>query len=240
MTSGRRRDPDPEHDLTRLLPALQSLDDQTGPDRAFVDGLQQRLMGQHAASSSGPAIVGPPSQPPRFPAERRDPEPCSFDRRGWGVATGFLVAAALVIAALTGSPAVLRLLAPDAPAGTHLTAGITTGNDGATPSPVEFGAPIERGNAGRTGEVAGRGPLAEPAVLWTVPLLDDHYFSPEDIVATTESIFVTGWEGQPRRCDRDDGRVRRCRRRRNGSGAVATPPRGSERRDPRAGASGRR
>jgi len=107
---------------------------------------------------------------------------------------GFLAAAVLVVAVLAGSPSVLRLLAPEAPVATLPAADIIAGIEGkATPTPAELETAMERGNAGRTGEVAGSGPTDKPDVRWRVPILDDHYFSPEAMVATNGSIIVTGW-----------------------------------------------
>ncbi len=66
----------------------------------------------------------------------------------------------------------------------------------AGPVPAEPGDAMERGDAGRTGEVSGRGPSADPVVRWNVPVLDDHYFSPRAMVATGGSVFATSW-GDP-------------------------------------------
>ena len=176
---------------------LHLMADSPSPNPAFVSRLEETLMGQPYPVSSLPARLpaGLPARDTPRVTTNRAPHPDSR-QRAWRGAVESVLAAVLVVA--IGAGAILgwgNLPGQNEP---HPTA--ISGIGAATPERGEGSASatigMERGNAGRTGEIAAQGPREEPSRLWQSAAPDESgwYQRAPVIVDGSAYAALTWWE----------------------------------------------
>ena len=177
---------------------LHQMTDAPNPNPGFVSRLEERLMDQPYPISSLPV------RHPAGPSAARASGRASTDRsspprapvRAWRGVIESVLAAALIVA--IGAGAILSW--GNLPGQGEPLPTTTSGIGAATPEREEEGASaatgMERGNAGRTGEIAGQGPREEPSRLWQSATPDESgwFQRPPVIVDGSAYAALIWWE----------------------------------------------
>lgn len=161
--------------LAETVDRFHAADDLPAPDPTFLRGLREDLMRAHPSAHLAP--MGQPL-PPRERSNRRPtvgslpvPSPQPEPRRR-SLARLAEVAAIAALLAVIAAGTLLGLNGWPRRDGSGPTAAPVAAMAPATPGPaVEAGAAMPLGNAARTGEVAGPGPLAEPDERWQAEIV---------------------------------------------------------------------
>lgn len=193
----------PPKDRDPLAGLIGRLDGPSAPSAAFADGLRARLlaelggadaaMGKEAAMRGGAGVLDTTGAAPAAAAGRTAPA----GRRFGPLRSALDAVAAAVLAVLVlGSATVAWRLGRDAGEPPAVpSAGL------ATPAPEAIdGATMEFGNAARTGEVSGAGPVEAPTLRWRAPTAAGFVGSLGSPVAVADGIaYFVGVVNDPER-----------------------------------------